>query len=214
MLISLVYVLLRRVLHLVMLFGRSRDFKELEIVVLRHELSILRRRTTRPPMTPNDRVFLAAASRLLPRTQWRSFVVTPATLLRWHRRLVAWRWTYPGRKGRPCIPGDVRELIVRLARENPRWGYQRIVGELKGLGIGVSATTVRKVLRGDGLGPASKRGGMAWREFVRTHARTMLAVDFFTVETIWLQRLYVLLFIEIASRRVHVAGCTRYPDAQ
>ena len=121
MLISLVYVLMRRVLHLVMLFGRSRDFKELEIVVLRHELSILRRRTNRPPMTPVDRVFLAAASRLLPRTQWRSFVVTPATLLRWHRRLVAWRWTYAGRRGRPCIRREVRDLIV-LSRERTHDG--------------------------------------------------------------------------------------------
>jgi putative transposase len=178
-----------------MLFGRSRDFKELEIVVLRHELSILRRRTNRPPMTPVDRVFLAAASRLLPRTQWRSFVVTPATLLRWHRRLVAWRWTYAGRRGRPCIRHEVRDLIVRLARENPRWGYQRIVGELKGFGIAVSATTVRTVLRGAGIGPAGQRGRMTWRDFVRSHARTMLAVDFFTVETIGLQRLYVLFFI-------------------
>jgi len=137
--------------------------------VLRHELGILRRRTTRPPMTAVDRLLLAAASRLLPRTQWRSFVVTPATLLRWHRRLVAWRWTYAGRRGRPRIRRDVRELIVRLARDNPRWGYQRIVGELKGLGITVSGTTVRKVLREAGLGPAGRRGG--WRG-VRSYAHT------------------------------------------
>jgi transposase InsO family protein len=212
-LISLVYVLLRRVLELVILLGRSRDFKELEIVVLRHELGILRRRTSRPPMTLVDRLLLAAASRFLPRTQWRSFVVTPATLLRWHRQLVAWRWTY-GRRGRPPVRRDVRELIVRFARDNPRWGYQRIVGELKGLGITVSATTVRKVLREARLGPAGRRGGMPWREFLRTHARLMLPVDFFTVETVWLQRLYVLFFIELASRRVHLAGCTRHPTAE
>jgi putative transposase len=210
----LVYVLLRRVLQLVILLGRSRDFKELEIVVLRHELGILRRRTNRPPMTSVDRMFLAAASRFLPRTQGRSFVVTPATLLRWHRRLVTWRWTYAGRSGRPCIRRDVRELIVRLAQDNPRWGYLRIVGELKGISIAVSATTVRKVLREAGLGPAGKRNGMAWREFIRTHARTMLSVDFFTVETIWLERLYVLFFIELATRRVHVSGCTRHPNAE
>jgi putative transposase len=105
-------------------------------------------------------------------------------------------------------------LILRLARENPRWGYQRIVGELKGLGIAVSATTVRKVLRGAGLGPAGTRGGLTWREFLRAHARTMLAVDVFTVETVRLQRLYVLFFIELGSRRVHVAGCTRTPNVQ
>jgi putative transposase len=127
---------------------------------------------------------------------------------------VAWRWTYPRRRGRPSIRRELRELILRLARENPRWGYQRIVGELKGLGIAVSATTVRKVLRGAGLGPAGTRGGLTWREFLRAHARTMLAVDVFTVETVRLQRLYVLFFIELGSRRVHVAGCTRTPNAQ
>jgi putative transposase len=213
-LISLAYLVLRRVLQIVMLRSRSGDFKEVEIVVLRHELGILRRRTNRPAITGVDRVFLAAASRLLPRTQWRSFVVTPTTLLRWHRRLVARHWTYPGRVVRPSMRREVRDLIVRLARENPRWGYQRIVGELKGLGIAVSATTVRKVLRGTGLGPAGKRAGLAWRDFLRAHARTMLAVDFFTVETLWLQRLYLLFFIELGSRRVHVAGCTRTPNAQ
>ena len=214
MLNSFAYVVLLRVLQIVMLRCRSRDFTELEIVVLRQELGILRRQANRPAMTTADRVFLAAASRLLPRTRWRSFMVTPATLLRWHRRPVAWRWTYPGRIGRPPIQSDVRDVIVRLARDNPRWGYQRIVGELKGLGITVSATTVRKVLRGAGLGPVGTRGGLTWREFVRTHAHTMVAVDFFTVETVWLQRLYVLFFIELGSRRVCVAGCTRNPNAQ
>ena len=115
--------------------------------------------------------------------------------------------------GRPSIRRDVRELIVRLARDNPRWGYQRIVGELKGLRIAVSATTVRKVLRDTGLGPVGKRVGLTWREFLHAHARTMLAVDFFTVETIWLQRTYVLFLIELASRRVHLAGCTCHPNA-
>jgi hypothetical protein len=156
-------------------------------------------------------VFLAAAIRLVPRTRWRAFVVTPATLLRWHRRLVARRLTYPGRIGRPPIQRDIRDLIVRLARDNPRWGYHRIVGELKGLGITVSATTVRKVLRGIGLGPAGTRGGLTWRDFVRTHARTMLAADFFTVETVWLQRLYVLFFIELGSRRRAPGGLHAQP---
>src|SRR5262245_16493877 len=110
--------------------GRSTDFKDLEIVVLRHELAILRRRSKRPQMRWADRIFLAAASRLLPRTHWRSFIVTPATLLAWHRRLVAKRWTYAGRAGRPPIRRELHELVLRLARENPRWGYHRIVGEL------------------------------------------------------------------------------------
>jgi putative transposase len=184
----------------------------LEIVVLRHELAVLRRQVARHELRPADRVFLAAASRLLPRTSWRSFVVTPTTLLRWHRRLVARRWTYPGRVGRPPIGGEIRELVLRLARENPRWGYQRIVGELRGLGVAVSATTVRELLKNAGLGPASERAGLSWREFLRAQAHSMLAVDFFTVETVWLQRLYVLFFIELGSRRVHLAGCTTNPS--
>jgi transposase InsO family protein len=206
-------MVLRLVLQLAALRLRSNDFKELEIVLLRHELAILRRRTRCPAMTWTDRLFLAAASRLLPRARWRSFIITPTTLLRWHRRLVAKRWTYARRAGRPAIRREIRALVVRFARDNPRWGYQRIVGELKGLGIAVSATMVRTWLRAAGLGPAGTRGGMTWREFIRAHRRSMLAVDFFTVETIWLQRLFVLFFIELDSRRVYVAGCTPNPSA-
>jgi hypothetical protein len=186
----------------------------LEIVVLRHELAVLRRRISRPALRDGDRLFLTAASRLLPRVRWTSFLVTPATLLRWHRRLAAKRWTYPRRRGRPPICQDVRSLIVRLAGENPSWGYQRIVGELKGMGIVVSATTVKKVLRAERLGPAGKRRGLSWRAFLRTQAKSMIAVDFSTVDTVWLERLYVLFFIEIASRRVHLAGCTAHPDGE
>jgi transposase InsO family protein len=213
-LVSLCYVVLGRVLQLALLCVRSNDFKELEIVVLRHELAILRRRTGRPALTWTDRIFLAAASRLLPCGRWQSFIVTPTTLMRWHRRLVAKRWTYARRAGRPPIRREIRELVLRMARENPQWGYQRIVGELKGLGRTVSATTVRSWLRKAGLGPAGTRGGLTWREFVRAHARSILAVDFFTVDTVWLQRLYVLFFIELGSRRVHVAGCTPHPNAR
>jgi putative transposase len=212
--LSLCYVVLQRILQLAALRFRSNEFKELEIVVLRHELAILRRRTRHPTMTWTDRIFLAAASRLLVRMGWRSFIITPATLLRWHRRLVARRWTYARRAGRPPIRRQIRALVLRLAKENAQWGYQRIVGEMKGLGFAVSATTVRTWLREEGLGPAGTRGRMTWRAFVRAHRRSMLAVDFFTVETIWLQQLYVLFFIELGSRRVHVAGCTPNPSAQ
>jgi putative transposase len=209
--LSFWYLAFRCMLQLVLLRPRSTEFKELEIVVLRHQLAVLRRRADRPQLTKTDRVFLAAASRLLPRSRWRSFMVTPTTLLRWHRRLVDRRWTYGGRNGRPPIGREIRELVLRLARENPRWGYQRIVGELNGLGIAVSATTVKKILRQAGLGPAGSRGGLSWRAFLRAQAQSMLAVDFFTVETIALQRLYVLFFIELGSRRVHFAGCTANP---
>ena len=213
MLLSLCYLVCRRVLQLAILRCRSHGRMELEIIVLRHELAILRRRTRRPGMTTVDRLFLAAASRLLPRATWRSFIVTPATLLQWHRRLVVKRWTYARPVGRPPLRTEIRALVLRLARENPRWGYQRIVGELKGLGFTVSATTVRTWLRQAGLGPVGTRRGTTWREFIQTHRHSMCAVDFFTVETIWLQRLYVLFFIELGSRRVHLAGCTAHPTA-
>ena len=195
MFLSLCYLVLRRVLQVAIWRFRSNDLKELEIVVLRQELAILRRRTRHPALTWTDRLFLAAASRLLPRARWPSFIITPGTLLRWHRRLVAKRWTYARRPWRPPLRREIRALVIRFARDNPRWGYQRIVGELKGLGMAVSATTVRTWLRAADLGPAGTRGEMTWREFVRAHRRSMLAVDFFTVETIWLQRLYVLFFI-------------------
>ena len=214
MLASVCYLVLRWLFEFVALRAWSKERKELEIIVLRHELRIVRRTTRRPPITAVDRVFLAAASRLLPRAQWRSFIVTPETLLRWHRRLIAKRWTYPRPVGRPPMPRETRDLVLRLARENPRWGYSRIVGELKGLGIAVSATTVRGWLRAAGLGPAGCRRQMTWCEFVRTHRQSLLAVDFFTVETIWLQRLFVLFFIELGSRRVHLAGCTANPTAE
>ena len=213
-LLSLLSVALQRILQLVSLLFRSADSKKLEIVVLRHELAILRRQIRRPTFRPADRWFLAAASHLLPRVTWSMFLVTPATLLRWHRSMVAKRWTYARRPGRPPIAEEHRALIVRLARENPRWGYQRIVGELNGLGIIVSATTVKKILREEQLGPAGTRKEPSWREFLRAQAKSMIAVDFFTVDTVWLQRLYVLFFIEVGSRRVHLAGCTAHPDAQ
>lgn len=205
------YLACRCLFQLVLLRRRSEGFKELEIVVLRHELSVLRRQAARPKLHPWDRLFLAAASRLLPRSRWGSFLVTPTTLLRWHRRLVARRLTYASRTGRPPIGGEIRELVLRLARENPRWGYQRIVGEINGIGVTVSATTVRKILREAGIGPAGERFGPSWRTSLRQQADSMLAVDFFTVETISLQRLYVLFFIELGSRRVHLAGCTANP---
>lgn len=156
---SLGYLALRCLLQLVLLRPRSEGFKELEIVVLRHELSVLRRQAGRPQLRQSERLLLAAASRLLPRSRWGSFLVTPATLLRWHRRLVARRWTYSSRSGRPPVGDEIRELVLRLARENPRWGYQRIAGEINGLGLKVSATTVRKILREEGIGPAGERSG-------------------------------------------------------
>lgn len=211
---SVLYIALRRVLELVLLRSRSDESKELEIVVLRHQLDVLRRQVSRAQPKPAERFFLAAASRLLGRGFWRTFFVTPETLLRWHRELIARRWSSAHRNpGRPALADETVELVLRLARENPRWGYERITGELKNLGITVSPTTVRKILRDHGLGPAGNRGGLSWREFLRAQAAGVLAVDFFTVETISLRRLYVLFFIELDGRRLHLAGCTANPNA-
>jgi hypothetical protein len=189
-LVSLLYVLTRRLLELVALRFRSARSKDLEIIVLRHELAVLRRQVVRPGLTDADRVFLAAASRLLSRKRWPSFFVQPETLLRWHRRLVTRRWTYRRRgAGRPPLDPDLVALIVRLARENPRWGYLRIQGELQGLGIRVAATTVRRVLRRAGLDPAGRRFGQSWQTFLQAQAAHLLASDFLTVDPVFLRRL-------------------------
>jgi transposase len=140
---------------------------------------------------------LTRLSRALPRSHWSTFLVTPGTILRWHRRLVARKWTQPYRRGgRPPLAEQVVALILRLARENPRWGYQRIQGELKKLGVSVSATTIRTVLLGNGLRPAPRRSSTTWRDFLRAQATGIITTDFFTVETVRLKTLYLLSFIE------------------
>jgi putative transposase len=188
--------------------------KDLEILVLRHQLSVLRRQTPRPRLQPADRALLAAVSRVRPRSPWSCFLVQPETLLRWHRRLVAGAWTYRHRQtGRPPLDLDLQQLIVRLATENPRWGYQRIKGELQRLGVQVSATAIRTTLRHHGLDPAPRRATTTWRAFLREQAAGIVACDFFTVDTVWLRRLYVLFFIELDTRRVHLAGVTASPGA-
>jgi putative transposase len=186
----------------------------MERLVLRRELAILRRQTSRPRLTRADRALLASLSRSLARPAWAVFPITPETLLRWHRQLIARRWTYSHRKpGRPPLERSLRELILRLADENPRWGYKRIVSELKGLGVTVSATSVRKVLLEAGLRPAPQRTHPSWRAFLRAQASGMLVCDFLTVETAFLQRIYVLFFISLATRRIEYVVCTPNPDS-
>jgi putative transposase len=209
---SFVYLALCRLCELLVLCWRSADAKEVEILVLRHQLAILRRQHPRPRLQPRDRALLAALSRLLPRPRWSIFVVTPETLLRWHRRMVRRHWTYPTRpRGRPPIPDQLQSLIVRLATENPRWGYQRIRGELLCLGSRVSASSIARVLRASGLQPAPRHTSTTWRSFLRRQASDILACDFLTVDTVFLQRLYILFFIQLHTRRVHLAGVTANP---
>jgi putative transposase len=208
----LVHLLVCRLIR-VIAGGSAAAVLEVENAVLRHELSVLRRSVKRPEFRRRDRVVLAAASGLLSRGRWSAFVVSPQTLLRWQRELVRRKWTYRRRPaGRPPLDTERRELVLRLARENPRWGCVRIQGELRKLGVGVGATTIRTLLRQRGLGPAPRRIGPSWAEFLRAQAQGVLACDFFTVETLWLRTLYVLFWIEHGSRRVHLAGVTANPD--
>jgi transposase len=209
----LAYLTLCRSVQLLAILARGDAAKDLEILVLRHQLTVLRRQLPRPRLEPTDRALLAAVSRVLPRDRWSCFFVTPDTLRRWHRRLVAGAWTYPHRgHGRPPLDDAVQQLIIRLDTENPRWGYQRLKGELLRLGVHVSATAIRSTLRRHGLDPAPRRTTTTWQTFLREQAAGILACDFFTVDTIWLRRLYVLFFIELDTRRVHLAGMTGNPD--
>ena len=205
------YLTLCRSIQLLVLLARGDAANDLEILVLRHQLAVLRRQTPRPRLEPADRALLAAVSRVLPRARWSCFFVQPETLLRWHRRLVAGVWTYPHRMARPPPNSDVQQLIVRLARENPRWGYQRLQGELLRLGVRVSATAIRTTLQRHGLDPAPRPAAPTWRAFLRQQAAGIVACDFFTVETVWLRRLSVLCFFELDTRGVHVAGVTVNP---
>lgn len=213
MVATLGLLVLRRLLGLLSC-GQRPDAKDVEIAVLRHQLAVLRRQVTRPRFTPADRMLLAALAKLLPRDLWPVFLVTPSTLLRWHRELIRRRWTYPGRSHRRGLDPEVVDLVLRLARENPRWGYVRIAGECRRLGVRVSASSVRNLLRRHRLGPASRRGGPTWTQFLRAQAAGTLACDFFTVETIGLTRLYVLFIVEVDRRRVQLAGITAHPTGQ
>jgi transposase InsO family protein len=215
MLLSFIYLVFISLLRLLIARGRPAQVKDIELIVLRHRLKVLRRQVERPRLRSADRAFLSAASRLLPPARRHGLLVTPQTLLRWHRELVRRRWTYARvRPGRPSIDAQKRELVLRLARENPRWGYQRIAGELTKLGLAVSPSTVRRLLARAGLRPAPRRSGPSWREFLRGQASSIIACDFFTVETAFLRRYYVLFFIELARRRVHLAGCIAHPSGR
>src|ERR1017187_2645580 len=209
---SLTFLLVRRLLDLLRI-GPSPAQKDVEIAVLRHQLAILRRQVARPGYSATDRAVLATLARLLGRERWGVFLVTPATLMRWHRELVARSWTYPrhGRAAPNALDGDVVALVLRLARENPRWGYLRIVGECRKLGVTVSATSVRNVPRRHRIGPAPRRSGPSWSDFLRAQAAGTLACDLFHVDTVMLGRIYVLFCLDLDRRMVFLAGVTAHP---
>jgi len=213
--ISVVCLLVRCLLGCLTVLTRRQAFKDAELLVLRHENAVLRRQVGRVRYQPADRLWLAALSRLVPRRRWAEvFAVTPATLLAWHRRLVARKWDYASRRGpgRPSTAAAIRKLVIRIATENPTWGHRRVQGELVRLGHPIAASTVWQILHDAGIGPAPRRKGPTWRQFLATQARGIIAADFVHVDTVLVRRLYALVMIEHGTRRVHLAGITANPD--
>ena len=215
MIISVVYLLMRCLLGCLKVLTRHQASNDAELLVLRHENAVLRRQVGRVRYQPGDRLWLAALSRLVPRRRWGEvFMVTPATLLAWHRRLVARKWDYSSRRGpgRPSTAAAIRKLVIRMAIENPTWGHRRVQGELVGLGHPIAASTVWQILHDAGIGPAPRRTGPTWKQFLTAQARGIIAVDFVHVDTVLLRRVYALVMIEHGTRRVHLAGITANPD--
>jgi transposase len=212
--LSFLFIAFFRILQLVRLSRGEQEDLTIEIVMLRHEVAVLRRQVARPALQPADRAVLAGLSRLLSIARRGRVFVQPETLLRWHRELMRREWTYSHRRrGRPAIPADTVSLVLRLARENPTWGYRRIHGELATMGVVLAPSSVWAILKRRGIDPAPRRSGPTWREFLHAQAKGLIACDFFSVDTVLLRRLYVLFFIEHGTRLVRIAGVTADPVA-
>jgi transposase len=213
--ISGVYLLVRCLLGCLTVLSRGQVFQDTELLVLRHENAVLRRQIGQVRYQPADRLWLAALSRLVPRHRWGEvFPVTPATLLAWHRRLVARKWDYTSRRdpGRPPTAAAIRKLVIRIATENPAWGHRRVQGELVRLGHPIAASTVWQILHDAGIDPAPRRTGPTWKQFLTAQARGIIAVGFVHVDTVLLRRVYALIVIEHGTRRAHLADVTASPD--
>jgi putative transposase len=211
---SALYLLMRRLLGCLMVLARREVSKDAELLVLRHENAVLRRQIGWVRYQPADRLWLLALSRLIPRQRWAEvFTVTPATLLAWHRRLVTRKWDYTNRRrpGRPSTPAAIRKLVIRVATDNPTWGHRRVQGELARLGHRIAASTVWQIMHDAGIGPAPRRTGPTWKQFLTGQARGVFAADFVHVDTVLLRRIYALIVIEHGTRRVHLAGITANP---
>jgi putative transposase len=211
------YLAVLRVFGWLTLLTRSDRAKEAEILILRHQVAVLQRQVKAPRLSWADRAVLAVLARLLPGSRLRQLrlIVSPRTLLRWHADLVRRKWVYPRRPpGRPRTTTAVRALVLEMARDNPSWGYRRIHGELAGLGCKIAPSTVWRILKDAGIDPAPRRSGQSWRAFLEAQAKTLLATDFFHVDTVLLRRLYVLFFIEHGTRRVYLAGITAHPTGE
>jgi putative transposase len=216
--VSLLYMVTGKLLSLPSVVLRSDAAKDAELLVLRHENAVLRRQLAGPVRyEPADRFWFAALSGLIPRRRWREvFPVTPGTLLGWHRRFITTKWDYSTRRrtGRPPTTVVIRNLVLRLARENPRWGHRRIQGELARLGHRIAASTVWEILHAAGVEPAPRRSGPTWREFLTAQAQGIIAADFFHIDTALGRRLYALAFLEHGTRRLHITGVTSHPTRE
>lgn len=215
MLFALAYSVLRLLLDLVDVRLRLRD-PEAELLLLRHQLRVVRRQVKRPRLDLADRTIMATLSQRVSRSAWAGLVVQPETVLGWHRELVRRKWAAFGRRrgpGRPGLDPELQSLILEMAKDNPKWGCVRIRGELLKLGYVISATAIRKLLRRNRIGPTPLRSRLTWKAFLRAQASAIVLTDFLSVDTVFLKRLYVLLYMELATRRVIWFAVTDRPDA-